>query len=596
MRVLAIVLAALCAALLSARGASAAVYPAPLTQDGARPAYFDPHNHFTGILPYGAYANLPAFVAGLSNPHAGVTPADKLALFRFLTDTWYPKAGKALGSAPFSPPDGQRFSIGARAALVVYRDLAGASAIVLNGALERILTATPWTEFDSAYAFRGGPVSQYLVSKFYGGDYDRLQAELCKATILDLAATNVEVSEQSLPFIGGWQTHGGTSDRLKTFQCAMAASSDAGVVAALHAMKKPMPVVKFVLMTHTSQLATLPGGTTYSEWSKSGQCAPAALPPVLVTTPASIERALLGRDTDGAQLVPAAGLSAYYDTVLGIDTAGPETTCFTPEGMRYYKELAGAVYAASKARRASGWHGKLLVHTHVGEGATQNYVPAPAQPWTFRDAFSAFPPARTNVAAAQANIAALLAAIEEFQAAHPDSGTYVLFRLAHASWATPDQAAEMRRLGVEADVNLESNVATGNYPIGRMPLGKALIEQYFVGPYIENVETNFRFNDLLTTLVSDPRNVRQVGGVLGNVALRSLLENRVRCILGTDGDGVEHSDIVKEYQYAASLIAYWRRTDPQFVALAGDVSVQTLYDNARWHMRNMSLDEPLEYR
>ena len=242
------------------------------TVRAAAETYFDAHNHFTGILPYYAYADLPAFIARISQSSDAVSFDDRLALYRYIADVWYPRHRDELGNRLFSPADGQRYSLGARAALVVYHDQVAGSVFALDGALERILTATPWTEFDSAYAFRGGPAYDYLKERFYSGDDDALDSDLCRATILDLAATNIDVSEQSLPFIGGWGFQNGRSTKLDTIECAMDAASDPHVNAGLQSMGKPLPVVTFVLMTHTSQLATLPGGSQYSEWSKTGTC------------------------------------------------------------------------------------------------------------------------------------------------------------------------------------------------------------------------------------------------------------------------------------------------------------------------------------
>jgi hypothetical protein len=518
-----------------------------------------------------------------------------LALYRYLTDVWYPSKGVALDDKLFSPADGQRFALGARAALLVYRNQVAGSAVALDGTLERVLTATPWSEFDSAYAFRGGPAWSYLQSRFYAGSDDRLNADLCKATILDLAATHIDSSEQSVPFVGGWRFADGESQPLDSIECTIDASSDAGLASALRAMNKPMPTIKVVLMTHTAQLATLAGDTQYSEWSKTGACAAILLPRALVTTPKMVYDGLMGWSA-GRPVVSGAPATQYFNTVVGIDTAAPETTCFTPEGMRYYEQLVGAVYGAAKARRLAGWHGKLLVHTHVGEGAVIAYAPTPpAQPWTFQALFSRLPPTRTNSAQAQANISILLAAIAQFEAAHPDVHDYVLFRLAHDTWATEAQAQTMHDEGVEADVNLESNVATGAYPIARMPLGDARILTGEIDPLAENPATNFELNNLLGSLVNDPSNVAQVGGILGDASLKYLLEARVRCLLGTDADGVEHSDIVKEYAYAASLIAYWKQTDPAFHTRASDINQQTLFDNVRWHLSNMASDRALAY-
>ncbi|HEY1655091.1 MAG TPA: hypothetical protein VGF86_08270 [Candidatus Tumulicola sp.] len=553
--------------------------------------YFDAHNHFTGILPYYAYADLPAFLNAAADPEDAVPFADRLALFDYLSNVWYPSASAELGNRPFSPADGQRFSLGARAALVVYRDRVAGNAADLDGALERVLSATPWSEFDSAYAFRGGPAFAYLATRFYGNDGRRLAADLCRATILDLARTHVDASEQSLPFVGGWNFKGGHSDKLDTIECARNASTDAVVTAGLRAMGRPLPVIHFVLMTHTSQLATLPGGDRYAEWSKTGSCAPAALPAPLRTSPETIFNALLARDGDGKPIVAAAQRAAFFQAVVGIDTAGPETTCFTPAGMEYYAELVGAVYDAAKARRATGWHGKLLVHTHVGEGGVVDYVPVPPpQPWTFADAFATLPATRSSPEQAGINISLLLGAVRAFERAHPDARAYIVFRFAHDTWANEAQAAAMHDAGIEADVNLESNVATGAYPIARMPLGPAAVMRADVTPLIAGEDTNFALNDLLDVLVKDPASPPQTGAILGNSSLEYLLENHVRCLLGTDAGGVEHSDIVKEYAYASSLIAYWKQTDPNFQARATGVDEQTLFDNVRRHLADMASD------
>jgi hypothetical protein len=588
---------AACALILSCvHLASASVYPESSWQPGAEVRYFDAHNHFTGILPYEAYANLPAFIASFSNTSKPVSDGDRLGLYTYLADVWYPTVGAALDDKLFSPPDGQRFALGARAAIVVYRDRASQDPVTLDGALERILTATPWSEFDSAYAFRGGPASAYLSTTFYGKDDSRLAADLCRATVLDLAATNIAISEQSLSFIGGWRFTNGRSDRLDTIECALNSASDAEVAGALHDMGKEAPIVKFVLMTHTAQLATLPGGGTYSEWSKTGQCAPVPLASGLVTTPDTIRNALLGRDDAGKPVVETGALAAFFDGVIGIDTAGPETTCFTPDCMAYYEALVKAVYDAAKKRRLAGWHGKLLVHTHVGEGAVIDYAPtAPGEPWTFQNTFAALPPTRSNSGQASTNVATLLGAVAEVERQYPDVRDYVIFRLAHDTWATDREAQEMHDLQVEADVNLESNVATGAYPISRMPEGSDRIVTEDVDPIVGDVDPNFRLNDLLGVLIPAPPSDDRVGEILGNASLQFLLEHHVRCLLGTDADGVEHSDIVKEYQYASDLVTYWGIRDPQFRRLASGVTAGTLFDNVRWHLNDMSVDAPLPY-
>ena len=128
---------------------------------------------------------------------------------------------------------------------------------------------------------------------------------------------------------------------------------------------------------------------------------------------------------------------------------------------------------------------------------------------------------------------------------------YVVFRLAHATWASDDEAQAMHDEGVEADVNLESNVATGAYPMARMPLGEPVDHRPKTSIRSSRIpSTNLALNDLLGTRSRIPSNRVQVGAILGSASLKFLLERNVRCLLGTDGAGVEHSDIVEEYEYA----------------------------------------------
>ena len=64
------------------KGTKAAVYTDADRRPHRASVYFDAHNHFPGILPYYAYANLPAFIARISNSSQAVTFDDRLALYR----------------------------------------------------------------------------------------------------------------------------------------------------------------------------------------------------------------------------------------------------------------------------------------------------------------------------------------------------------------------------------------------------------------------------------------------------------------------------------------------------------------------------------
>ena len=78
-------------------------------------------------------------------------------------------------------------------------------------------------------------------------------------------------------------------------------------------------------------------------------------------------------------------------------------------------------------------------------------------------------------------------------------------------------------------------------------------------------------------------------------ALKHLLEAHVRSLMGTDAAGVEHSDIVKEYEYAGSLIAYWKRTDPAFRDELGTGGVNLLFADVSRHLADMTSDSAVRY-
>ena len=122
--------------------------PAP---PAATPGYLDAHNHgYSGIIPFYAYADLQAFIRDPEGP-SRVSLKDRRQLWRYLVEQLATK----------SCPSG-RISCGAIKTAEAYgQDIDSLSAQQVDGALERVLTATPWTEFDSAYAIRGDAVLSY---------------------------------------------------------------------------------------------------------------------------------------------------------------------------------------------------------------------------------------------------------------------------------------------------------------------------------------------------------------------------------------------------------------------------------------------------
>lgn len=565
--------------------------PAPVNIPAATPArasgYFDPHSHMGGVLPWQAYADLPTFIAHLEGRGKPVGAADKLAFYTWLDEDWYAAHRKAFGAAAFA--SSQRFGLGARATLAVFPPRAAMPVAELDGALERIFTATPYTEFDSAYAFHG-PAMTWLATRYYAGDAQTEGEALCTAGVLELARAGITRSEQSISFIGGWRFGAnGHSSKLDSILCS--ARKPRELAAVFQQLHETAPRIRVILMTHTDQLGEDTRGDAYQTFEHSGACHATPLPAALKLSPDRMYDALLGRDRHGKAIVPAAARKDFLDTLVGIDTAAPEMTCFSTAGMAYYRALVDAVYRAARVRRAQGWRGKLLVHTHVGEGFTTYYARhPPPQPWRFASVFARVPVLDGNVvtdaAVPRANIGMLIDAVARIRHAHPDLDDYVVIRFGHVTHATLAQAQAMARLHVEADINLDSNLATGAWSFADMPDGTRLARR--IARVAADPRTNFALNDLPGLLLPDPDDGAAVAGVLGTHPLKSMLMAHVRVMLGSDGEGVEHSSMPREYALAASLIRYWDAHDPAFRQAAGDVGRQTFLDNAAAHLADMA--------
>src|SRR5258708_9588776 len=327
---------------------------------GKKPSreYFDGHNHnSSGILPYYAYADLAAFIVNPTDPRK-VDLEHRRQLWAFLANYQY---------------QGSRFSPGALETVKLYgKDSNKLSEAQVNGALERVLTTTPWTDFDSAYAFRGAPIYSFLASVYK--DDARLNKDVCDATIIDFAVTHTGYSEQFIFFVGGWGP--APSSRLDNIRCFMKEPAALAAAGKFKALGVSEPKIKSLIMTNTSDLGSVSrDGTDWIQYGTTGQCAPTK--PVLRIAPDDIRNGLLGRDSDGAAVIAPGEEHAFFDEVVGIDTAGPEFTCFSSAnaeankgaGMDNYNRLGRAVYSASRERRGAGGHGKRLGHSHVGECA-----------------------------------------------------------------------------------------------------------------------------------------------------------------------------------------------------------------------------------
>lgn len=539
--------------------------------------YFDAHNHnYSGILPYYAYADLDAFIQDPANP-AKVDLAHRRRLWQFLAEFQY---------------SGSRYSPGALSTIKLYgKDTAALSEAQVNGALERVLTTTPWTDFDSAYAFRGTPVYGYL-QELYEGDDARANKALCDASIIELAMTDTAESEQFINFLGGWGP-GPVYSKLENIRCFL---KEAGVLAAagkFRTLGKPEPHIKSLLMTNTSELgAVSKDGAQWISFAPTGECG--STQSVLKVAPDEMRNALLGRNTDGAEIIQPEERQSFFDGVVGIDTAGPEFTCFTAAnaqqnqgaGMDNYKRLVRAVYSASRERRGAGWRGKLLVHTHVGEGGVRYLFNSGAQDDP-ADVFKTFPPIQMDSATgvpvhieqSRTNVKRLIQAVRELKTEIRDLDDFVVFRFGHVTHADYQDAQAMRELRIEADINLESNIATRAYwtPALAKPSREPLSEP-----------EQFQYNNLVDKVLSSGH----ADELLSDHSLKYMLEADVRTLLGSDGGGEEHSDIRKEYELAAALISYWNAHDPEFKRQAPPgLSIHTFEKNVREHLKDMQSDK-----
>jgi hypothetical protein len=564
----------------AARNAKSASQKTPARQHELA-GYFDAHNHgYNGILPYYAFADPNAFIHNPADP-AKVDLDHRRKLWAYLVTNF---AGE--GRQPPLTGPGNRIAPGAIATLRAYGNgIDDLTEEQINGALERVLTSTPWTEFDSAYAFRSAISSGYLPALF--SDSTAAGKALCDASILALAVTHTAYSEQFLSFVGGW---GNPASKLAIIRCFMeepAALASAGQVKGM-----PVPEIKVLFMTHTSELGATDNGQEWMEFASdpAGQCVPWQKPPAS-TSADEIRQALLGKDSAGNDLIEPNERAAYLNDVVGIDTAGPEITCFTSssnskdQGMDRYKALVRAVYSAAKERRSAGWHGKLLVHTHVGEGGTTYLIENVPSGEAARFIFKSFPAIRMDPATGKPahvehsarNMKLLLKAVEELKSEISDLDDYIVFRFGHVTNADMEDALAMKRLGIEADINLESNISTGAYylPELRPPDNSLLTERQ-----------QFEYNDLPARLLASGH----ADELLSRHAFKYMLQAGVRTLMGSDGEGEEDSNIGREYKMAGDLIQYWKTHDDKFPR---NVSVDVLYRNVKDHLADMASDKRL---
>lgn len=561
--------------------------------------YFDPHTHNSGVLPFFAFADLNKYIAKQREYY---DPRKMRALFDFIK--------QRVRANPVNP----RYSLGSMVALnCLNPDSDGLSSTQksqeIAKALEIILSSTPWSSFDSAHAFRGGPIEEYL---------DQFQFDICKARgltagasctqfmlayamVQQMSLSNQSYSEVSVNFTGGAkQTR---LDTIKFIQEAVVGLNQPSIDPEIYgapsrilreAERVPVVVAKVLLMTHTSEFAQNNGDNnsylSYAgDYDGTGKCEKVGGVLKTILNPdalSSISQALIENET-----------------VIGLDTASPESTCFTEQGMANYEKLAETIYLAAKERRKN-FPGKLVLHTHVGEGATvmkyQNISTELEK--KVRDGLAlssveknklcgiknSFAEAVKNKSTgepvhyqhARDNLSFMLGAIKNVRTKIPDFDSYVVVRLGHVTHATPEHIKQIIAQNISVDINLTSNISTGSL--------------------FSASETNV--NTQTQCLLETSQDAHRLLGFLRNTLGLPLLTifkehsfyNMVRAgvpvILGTDGGGIEHSTIAGEHQLARDILLEMGISEGERRQL-----INALHETSIRHIENVMSNDPVSW-
>ena len=200
--------------------------------------------------------------------------------------------------------------------------------------------------------------------------------------------------------------------------------------------------------------------------------------------------------------------------VGGIDIAGQEFFWFDRDvGGARLRELYGDLIDAARERGE-----RLVLRPHVGEGAVDTQDGKPYHRDDHRHRGADGKP--SHYERARHNLDAVLSSLEELQANGVFDRTLVDVRFGHATHATPEQARRMQALGITAEVNLGSNVASG------------ALDQTDGG------------------IDGKPRNVEQYD----DHALPTLLYYDTSVVLSTDAHAVMDTTMRAEYQRARRVI------------------------------------------
>ncbi len=353
--------------------------------------------------------------------------------------------------------------------------------VVAEEAARTALTATPETPFDGAYV-----VIDALVKTTWGGparpgDTNQLAEQRAfddytREAILRLAETGTAYSEQST----GIKKLAGSvhPDRIDAVHRQLIAEGK---------LRPGQVDIKMLGMIKTGHFG--------------------ARDPKLPPTGEPGTRSPADHQRDAA----TARHQAAHPAVVGRDIGAPELYTFDEVGKARYQADYRALLTDAKRT------GHVLVdRPHVGEGAVDNEAGKPHHTDKGRVIVGDEP---AHYQRARDNLELLLTAAEGLRAEGVWNPTLVITRYGHAAHATPHQAARMRALGIIAEVNIGSNVATGSLSQTDGVRGERAAQP--------------RYDDH---------------------ALPSLIYYGTASVLSTDGPGVMSTTLKTEYARAHELI------------------------------------------
>lgn len=372
--------------------------------------------------------------------------------------------------------------------------------------LQQALTSTPQIDFDTAYVARSLVELPFL---------DQVQA-----TLDTLAHDQIGYVEMSHP-ISKFTPQGLLAPAV--LELLARAEATGGTQ------------LRWLPMLLTGMLADDGSGHTVVLEKQSGQCQATGPSPASQLVPLQV-------DAQGKSLLERV---LEHPQVVGFDMASPERSCFTRLGAEHFIEALTIAYRVARSQKR-----RLVAHVHVGEGfpayasdsvscdrpkAPKDLEPLPVR---YRDGVP------VHFINAEDNIEVLLAAIAAFRDKLKDEvarfDDHIVIRFGHATHANLSQANRMRELRIWADVNLTSNLATGALTLDGESSPEALRAA---------VQRPLPPGDL-KRLALDPRSAR----LFRHHSLVTLLEAGVQVILGTDGGGVEHSSMPREYMLAGAIL------------------------------------------